>query len=223
MSSPSPTRELEKQHAFTVALTVYSSLKKNTKGKAPAPKEVKSVKMKELFFPLREDNYLTFLQRILEKHGQDQYKVSVHKRYSFKFVLPKHTISDAMDIDNEIDYKEMVKKLRRNASSTTKVLVDMKQVEKLPSSESGDETSDASDGDDDPVCPLRCTEIITHFTCRNLCLKELEILTPALLDGESNSSSCTRTSTMRDSHMSDPWALCRQLKAENAQPLDNAL
>ncbi|KAI6036169.1 hypothetical protein BKA83DRAFT_4622895 [Pisolithus microcarpus] len=154
MSSPSPTHELEKQHAFTVALTIYSSLKKNTKGKAPTPKEVKSVKMKELFFPLREDNYLTFLQRILEKHGQDQYKVSVHKRYSFKFVLPKvkgqHTISDAMDIDNEIDYKEMVKKLRRNASSTTKVLVDMKQVEKLPSSESGDETSDASDGDDDP-------------------------------------------------------------------------
>ncbi|KAI6008940.1 hypothetical protein EDC04DRAFT_2906864 [Pisolithus marmoratus] len=138
MSSPSPTRELEKH------------LKKNTKGKASALKEVKSVKMKELFFPLQDDNYLLFLQSILKKHGQDQYKVSVHKHYPFKFVPPKvkgQCVSDAMDVDNEVDYKEMVEKLHCNDSSTTKILVDMKQVRRLPLSESRDETSDASDGD----------------------------------------------------------------------------
>ncbi|KAI6041844.1 hypothetical protein EDC04DRAFT_2892540 [Pisolithus marmoratus] len=151
MSLPSPTCELEKQYAFTIALTVYSSLKKNMKGKASALKDVKPVKTKELFFPLQDDNYLLFLQSILEKHGQDQYKVSVHKCYPFKFVPPKvkgQCVSDAVDVDNEIDYKEMVEKLCHNDSSTTKILIDMKQVERLPLSESGDETSGASDGDD---------------------------------------------------------------------------
>ncbi|KAI6015958.1 hypothetical protein EDC04DRAFT_2903549 [Pisolithus marmoratus] len=151
MSSPSPTCKLEEQYAFTIALTVYSSLKKNTKGKGSALKEVKSVKMKELFFPLQDDDYPLFLQSILEKHGQDQYKVSVCKCYPFKFVLLKvkgQHISDVMDVNNEIDYKEMVKILCHNDSSTTKILTDMKQVERLPLSESRDETSDASDGDD---------------------------------------------------------------------------
>ncbi|KAI6039442.1 hypothetical protein EDC04DRAFT_2895240 [Pisolithus marmoratus] len=53
-----------------------------------------------------------------------------------------------MDVDNKADYKEMVGKLCHDKSRTIKILVDMKQVERLPSSESRDETSDPSDGDD---------------------------------------------------------------------------
>ncbi|KAI6041786.1 hypothetical protein EDC04DRAFT_2892670 [Pisolithus marmoratus] len=150
-SSPSPTHESERWHAFTVALTVYSRLKKTMKGKASASKEVKSIKTKELLFSLRDNNYLMFLQSILEKHGQDQYKVLGHGRYPFKLVPPKakgQCVNDTMDVDNEADYKEMVGKLRHNKSGTIKILVDMKQVERLPSSESGVETSDPSDGDD---------------------------------------------------------------------------
>ncbi|KAI6026802.1 hypothetical protein BKA83DRAFT_4491237 [Pisolithus microcarpus] len=98
MSSLSPTCELEKQYVFTIALTIYSSLKKNMKGKAPASKEAKFIKLRELFFLWWDDNYLAFLQSILKKHGQDQYKLSGCKCYSFKFALLKakgqHTISD---------------------------------------------------------------------------------------------------------------------------------
>ncbi|KAI6130817.1 hypothetical protein EV401DRAFT_1884260 [Pisolithus croceorrhizus] len=81
--------ELEKQYAFTVAFMVYSSLKSKMKGKTSVPKEVKSIKIKELSFPLKVNNYLDFLQGILNKHGQDHYKVSERKWYSFKYVPPQ--------------------------------------------------------------------------------------------------------------------------------------
>ncbi|KIK14137.1 hypothetical protein PISMIDRAFT_117552 [Pisolithus microcarpus 441] len=149
MSSPSP--ELEKQFSFAVALTVYSNLKKKMKGKASASKEVKSVKTKELLFPLRDSNYLGFLQSLLEKHGQDQYVVSDRRWYPFKFVPPKakgQHVTDAMDVDNEADYQEMVGKIHGTNPSVTKIFIDMKHVEKLPSNESSNEVSEAS-GDDD--------------------------------------------------------------------------
>ena len=55
-----------------------------------------------------------------------------------------------MDVDNELDYKEMVRKIHKTVSDpavTTKISVDMKHVEKLPSRQgnghSGDEESNA--------------------------------------------------------------------------------
>ncbi|KAI6045834.1 hypothetical protein EDC04DRAFT_2598430 [Pisolithus marmoratus] len=151
MLSPSPTcrsGELGKQCAFTVALTVYSSLKLKMKGKTSVLKEVKSVKTKELSFPLKVNNYLDFLQGVLDKHGQDHYKILERKRYLFKYVPPKikgQCVSDVMDVDNEADYQEMVGKVSSIHPSTTKIFVDMKQVEKLPSSKSGDEGDESSD------------------------------------------------------------------------------
>ncbi|KAI6038826.1 hypothetical protein EDC04DRAFT_2895931 [Pisolithus marmoratus] len=62
-------------------------------------------------------------------------------------------VNDAMDTDNEANYKEMVRKLHHNKSRTIKILVDMKQVERLPSNESRDETSDPSDGNDNLKSP----------------------------------------------------------------------
>ncbi|KAI6024302.1 hypothetical protein EDC04DRAFT_2900257 [Pisolithus marmoratus] len=136
MSLPSPTcrsGELEKQYAFMVTLTVYSSLKSKMKGKTSVPKEVKSVKTKELSFPLKVDNYLDFLQGVLDKHGQDHYKILERKWYSFKYVPPKTK-----------GQHEMVGKVSSIHPSTTKIFVDMKQVEKLPLSESGDEGDESS-------------------------------------------------------------------------------
>ncbi|KAG6370349.1 hypothetical protein JVT61DRAFT_12157 [Boletus reticuloceps] len=129
----------EKQYAFTVALTVYSMLKQSSKGKSTAKKQEKSVKTKELLFPLNEDNYIEFLESILEKHGQTQFKVSKKHRFSFKFTMAKtksQRITEAMDVNNKPDYKEMI-------------FVDMKDVEKIPSHQvnarSGDEESSISD------------------------------------------------------------------------------
>jgi hypothetical protein len=53
-----------------------------------------------------------------------------------------------MDVDNEADYQEMVKKLHSANPGTTKIYVDMKQVEKLPSSsDSEDKDTGMSDMD----------------------------------------------------------------------------
>ncbi|KAI6038005.1 hypothetical protein EDC04DRAFT_2604413 [Pisolithus marmoratus] len=116
---------LEKQHAFTIALTVYSSLKKNMKGKTSASKE-----------------------HTQENMGRTNTRSQSISAIPSSLCLQNQCISDAMDVNNENNYKEMVKKLHCNHSSTTKILIDMKQVKRLPLSESGDETSDASDEDD---------------------------------------------------------------------------
>ena len=78
-----------RQYAFTVALTVYAALKQSAKGKSTAKRQEKSVKTKELLFPLNEDNYVKFLESVLEKHGQTQYKVSKKQWFSFKFTMAK--------------------------------------------------------------------------------------------------------------------------------------
>ena len=79
-------------YAFAVSLTVYSLIKKKTpRCKAAVSKEEKSVKvnLKELQFSIDNTNYLDFLQSILDKHGQDQYMLSVKKQFSFKYIPPK--------------------------------------------------------------------------------------------------------------------------------------
>jgi len=58
--SPSPPQDSEDEHAFSVSLTVYSKIKKVTKGKTTS-KEEKSIKTKELVFPINESNHLDFL------------------------------------------------------------------------------------------------------------------------------------------------------------------
>ncbi|KIK75835.1 hypothetical protein PAXRUDRAFT_171535, partial [Paxillus rubicundulus Ve08.2h10] len=77
-----------------------------------------SVKTKELFFLLNEDNYVEFLvESIIEEHSQTQYRVSRNLGYNFMQLSPllasltnifgQHA-SEAMDVDNQSDYKEMV-------------------------------------------------------------------------------------------------------------------
>ena len=79
----------ERQYAFAVALTIYSALKQTPKGRTTAKRQEKSVKTKELHFPLDENNYIEFLESILEKHGKTQYKVSSMQWFSFKYIVPK--------------------------------------------------------------------------------------------------------------------------------------
>ncbi|KIN95228.1 hypothetical protein M404DRAFT_166340 [Pisolithus tinctorius Marx 270] len=113
MSSPSPIHSSERPHAFAVVLAVYSTIKKKGNGRGFPPKEGKSVKMKEILIVVNDGNYIKFPKSILEKHGYDNYRVSEKKCYLFKFVPPQtksQGASNAMDIDNEVDYQEMVKK-----------------------------------------------------------------------------------------------------------------
>jgi hypothetical protein len=65
---------------FTFYLT-----EKDKKGKI---KEKKIAKVKKLDFPLASDNYVDFLETLLEKHSQDKYKVMERHSYSFKYLYP---------------------------------------------------------------------------------------------------------------------------------------
>ncbi|KAI9573363.1 hypothetical protein HD554DRAFT_2035200 [Boletus coccyginus] len=102
-------------YTFAISLTIYSLIKKKTaKGKVATPKEAKAIKVKKLQFLVNNTNYLDFPQSILDKHGQDQYRLLAKKQFTFKYISPKakgQCASDTMDVDNEADYKEMVKKI----------------------------------------------------------------------------------------------------------------
>ena len=52
---------------------------------------------------------------------------------------------DGMDVDNKSDYKEMVQKIHEHGVSSTKIFVDMKDVEKLPMLSAGGTVEDEED------------------------------------------------------------------------------
>jgi hypothetical protein len=58
-----------------------------------------------------------------------------------------------MNIDHESDYKEMVKKIEGSNPTTTKIFVNMKEVQKLPTSgDLEDEETKKTDEDVGKVC-----------------------------------------------------------------------
>jgi hypothetical protein len=63
-----------------------------------------------------------------------------------------------MDVDHESDYKEMVKKIEGSNPTTTKIFVDMKEVQKLPTL--GDLEDKETKTTDDNV-----GEVCTHLLC----------------------------------------------------------
>ncbi|KAF9231874.1 hypothetical protein BU15DRAFT_67972 [Melanogaster broomeanus] len=88
---------------------------------------------RKLSFTISQTNYIDFLHAALTKHNQGQFKITEAKRYAFKYVIDiKRKVSDAMDVDNAGDYKEMVKKINDERPTIVKIFIDMKDVEKLP-------------------------------------------------------------------------------------------
>ena len=87
--SPSSSNT-DTEYTFAVALTIYTFIKKKAaKDKAAVPKEEKAIKIKKLQFLIDNMNYLDILQSILDKDGQDQYKLSMKKQFTFKYIPPK--------------------------------------------------------------------------------------------------------------------------------------
>ncbi|KAF8546133.1 hypothetical protein OG21DRAFT_1491549 [Imleria badia] len=138
MPSPSPTPEpeenLEIEQVFSVSLIVYSKVKKILRGKATL-KEEKTMKTKELSFAVNSSNYTDFLWSMLEKHGQDNYEVTTKKHYPFRYTLLKikgQHVANAIDVNNIADYKEMVMKINESKPAVIKILIDMRDIQKLP-------------------------------------------------------------------------------------------
>jgi hypothetical protein len=59
------------------------------------------------------------------------------------------SLYDAMDVDHEADYKEMVMKIQESTVTLTKVFVDMKDVEKLATTLASSGGPDDEEGEDD--------------------------------------------------------------------------
>ncbi|KAI5982136.1 hypothetical protein EDC04DRAFT_2616903 [Pisolithus marmoratus] len=129
MSSPA-LEDDDFLQSFSILLTVYSKVKKTSaKGKMTS-KEEKSTKMKELLFTLNSSNYIEFLQAILAG-----YEVTKKKQFPLKYIPSKakgQCVSDAIDVENILDYREMVKKLTEDKPPMVKLFVDMQYIEKLP-------------------------------------------------------------------------------------------
>ncbi|KAI5983430.1 hypothetical protein EDC04DRAFT_2914984 [Pisolithus marmoratus] len=145
MSSLAPEDVL--LQSFSVLLMVYSKIKKtSTKGKTVS-KEEKSTKMKELLFSLSNSNYVNFLQAILHKHGLIEYEVTEKKHFPLKYIPLKargrQWVSDAIDVNNLADYREMVKKISEYEGELS--------VEKLPQASKSNGSGSSKDGDSEPI------------------------------------------------------------------------
>ncbi|KAI6030148.1 hypothetical protein EDC04DRAFT_2605435 [Pisolithus marmoratus] len=150
MSSPAPEDDNTPQ-SFSIFLTIYSKIKNMSAKGRMTLKEEKSTKMKELLFIAVNSNYLNFLQAILLKHSLENYEVTEKRHFPLKYVSPKvkgQQVIDAIDVDNAIDYREMVKKISEDKPSVVKIFVDMQHIEKLPqavkSSDDSEFTLDSS-------------------------------------------------------------------------------
>ncbi|KIK12710.1 hypothetical protein PISMIDRAFT_18535 [Pisolithus microcarpus 441] len=126
--------------SFSILLMVYLKIKKmSVKGKTTS-KEEKSTKMKELLFSPTNSNYIKFLQAVLCKHGLDDYQVTEKKHFPLK-----QWMSDAIDVDNLADYREMVEKLPRASKSNGSGSSEDDDLE--PASDSAKRTSRKADLD----------------------------------------------------------------------------
>ncbi|KIK22928.1 hypothetical protein PISMIDRAFT_11295 [Pisolithus microcarpus 441] len=117
------------------------------KGKATS-REEKLTKTKELLVALNTSNCIEFLQAILLKHGLNSYKVSEKKHYPLKYIPPKakgQWVSDVIDVDNIIDYRDMVNKLMEDKPPVVKIFMDMQHVKKLPQGSKSRSSEDDSE------------------------------------------------------------------------------
>ncbi|KAI6018359.1 hypothetical protein EDC04DRAFT_2607763 [Pisolithus marmoratus] len=108
MTSPTPEDD-ELLQSFSISLTIYLKIKKTSVRGKMTSKEEKSMKTKELLFAPNPANYVKFLQVVLLKHGLQAYEVTTKKHFPLK-----QWLSDAIDIVNVMDYREMVKKILKD-------------------------------------------------------------------------------------------------------------
>ncbi|KIK20243.1 hypothetical protein PISMIDRAFT_13136 [Pisolithus microcarpus 441] len=129
--------------------------------------------VKELLFVPDDSNYLEFLHSILHKHGLTNYQVTEKKHFPLKYIPPKvkgQQISNAIDVDNQNNYREMVKKVSDKAVPVVKVFVNMQQVEKLlwvsqaAGSGSGNDLEHTTDGDMESPTHTKKADLDQHLT-----------------------------------------------------------
>jgi hypothetical protein len=72
---------------FLINLAVYNPIKPTTKKKKSEEKVNKLKEANLVIAPTAED-YINFLRAVLATHGKTEYKVTLKKPYSFKYIYP---------------------------------------------------------------------------------------------------------------------------------------
>jgi hypothetical protein len=86
MSTPEPENAAFKT-VFLINLVVYNPVKPSAKKKKSEEKVNKLKEANLVIAPTAED-YINFLRAVLATHGKTEYKVTLKKPYSFKYIYP---------------------------------------------------------------------------------------------------------------------------------------
>ncbi|RXW16753.1 hypothetical protein EST38_g9107 [Candolleomyces aberdarensis] len=162
--SSTPESDLEDDSRLPVVakIVTYTTTKSKTTTRKSKPKTTKETKTKNFRFAFAptEEAYVELLKTILVKHHIKRLPdlVSKKKIYPMKIQVPPATKSDAEDVINVEEFKDIAKGLNKKPPAPPKaitIFVDMKEVENglkkaNNSSDSGsDEEEPGSDGSND--------------------------------------------------------------------------
>ncbi|KDQ52475.1 hypothetical protein JAAARDRAFT_198125 [Jaapia argillacea MUCL 33604] len=108
--------------AFAINLTIYTAPPVLASGKKSQAKPKASTKSKELDFAISPDNYITFLQAVLDCCGLQRYCVVSKQPYPFKkSVTP-------LDIENQMEYNGMVQCVKKEQPPKITIIIDMNDI-----------------------------------------------------------------------------------------------
>ncbi|PBL01885.1 hypothetical protein ARMGADRAFT_1071390 [Armillaria gallica] len=122
-------------HNASVFLCFIFYSKTNTGGKGKKKRtttEKKDPKVKDIQFQFAttHDNYVLFLNTMLEKFSITNRKATAHSIYHIKMVVPPAGKSDSIDIENFDEYEEAVAKIVKcKPTRTVLVIADVKDIE----------------------------------------------------------------------------------------------
>ncbi|SJL10834.1 uncharacterized protein ARMOST_14228 [Armillaria ostoyae] len=137
-------------HNASVSLRFIFYSKTSTGGKGKkkgATTEKKDPKVKDIQFRFAttHDNYVLFLNTMLEKFSITNRKATARSVYRIKMVVPPAGKSEGIDIENFDEYEEAIAKIvKRKPTRTVLVIADVKDIEAALKKRQGGDDDDAS-------------------------------------------------------------------------------
>ncbi|SJL13135.1 uncharacterized protein ARMOST_16573 [Armillaria ostoyae] len=137
-------------HNASVSLRFIFYSKTSTGGKGKkkgATTEKKDPKVKDIQFRFAttHDNYVLFLNTMLEKFSITNRKATARSVYRIKMVVPPARKSEGIDIENFDEYEEAIAKIvKRKPTRTVLVIADVKDIEAALKKRQGGDDDDAS-------------------------------------------------------------------------------
>ncbi|KAK0227193.1 hypothetical protein EDD85DRAFT_1027263 [Armillaria nabsnona] len=161
-----------KSHNTSVSLRFIFYSKTSTGGKGKkkgTTTEKKDPKVKDIQFQFAttHDNYVLFLNTMLEKFSITNHKATAHSIYCIKMVVPPAGKSDGIDIENFDEYEEAVAKIvKRKPTRMVLVIADVKDIEAVlkKGGDDDDASSDSSEEEDEARLGVRESKALAMDT-----------------------------------------------------------